>query len=121
MNKLMEARLMMKNVVCQLPCPHTVNKFIYVHEVHEKIEKALECADERAAEREMKMRKMELELKSKMRETEDQREKRILSMFASMMQQLLTQPPMPPTYTAQLPPTMAYGTQTQTFNEHSSD
>ena len=83
----------------------------------EELEKVLERADERAAERERKMRRMELELESKMREREDQRDEGMLSMFATMMRQLLTQPPMPHTYTA--PP--YYGTHTQTFNGHSSD
>ena len=67
----------------------------------------------------MKMRRMELELESKMREREDQRDERMLSMFATMMQQLLMQPPMPQTYT--VPP--YYGIYiTQSFiNYHPSD
>ena len=85
----------------------------------EELEKALDRAEEIAAEREMKMRKMEHELESKMqeREREDQRDERMLLMFASMMQQLLTQPPMPQSYT--VPP--YYGPQTQTFHEDPSD
>ena len=83
----------------------------------EELEKALDRADEKAAEREMKMRRMEFELESKMREREDQRDERMLSMFATMMQQLLMQPPMPQTYTA----SPYYGTQPQSFNAHPSD
>lgn len=83
----------------------------------EELEKALDRADDRAAEREMKMRRMELELESKMREREDQRDERMLSMFAGMMQQLLTQPPTPQAYT--VPP--YYGQQSQTFDHDLSD
>ena len=47
-----------------------------------------EHADERAAEREERMRKMELEMEAKMREREDRREDRMFSMFAAVMQQM---------------------------------
>ena len=65
----------------------------------------------------MKTRRMELEIESKMREREDQRDERMLSLFAGMMQQLLTQPPVPQAYT--VPP--YYGPQTQTIHEDPSD
>ena len=47
-----------------------------------------ERADERAAEREERMRKVELEMEAKMREREDRREDRMFSMFAAVMQQM---------------------------------
>ena len=74
--------------------------------------------EERAAEREMKMRRMELEHEAKMREREDQRDERMFTMFATMMQQLLAQRPMPHNY----PTPSYYGTPSpDSFHGYPSD
>ena len=52
----------------------------------EMLEKVFEKAEERAAERELKMRKMELEFEEKMREKEDQRDVNMLNMFGMLLQ-----------------------------------
>ena len=46
-------------------------------------------AEERAAERELRMRKMELEMVAKMREREDLREEHMFGMFNNIIMQLM--------------------------------
>ena len=45
----------------------------------------IERAEERASEREEKMRRLELEMEEKMREREERREMQMLSMFSAIM------------------------------------
>ena len=52
----------------------------------EALEKIFEQAEERAAERELKMRKMELEFEERVREKEDQRDLNMLNMFGTILQ-----------------------------------
>ena len=77
------------------------------------IEEMLERSDEKAAEREMKMRKMELELESKMRDREDERDEKMLNMFATLMQQFAARqnPYPPPHYMAPAPSHSSYHSQ----------
>ena len=48
----------------------------------------IERAEERASQREEKMRRMELEMEEKMREREDRYEMQMFSMFTAVMQQM---------------------------------
>lgn len=52
----------------------------------EALEKIFEQAEERAAERELKMRKMELEFEERVREKEDQCDLNMLNMFGTILQ-----------------------------------
>ena len=52
----------------------------------EALEKIFEQAEERAGERELKMRKMELEFEERAREKEDQRDLNMLNMFGTILQ-----------------------------------
>lgn len=56
--------------------------------VMDSLVKAFEKAEERAAEREERMRIRELEMEEKMREREDRREMQIFSMFTTLIQQM---------------------------------
>ena len=62
----------------------------------ESLAQVFERADDRAAEREERMRKLELEMEAKMREREERREERMFSMFTAVMQQMGNRPPQPP-------------------------
>ena len=68
-----------------------------------------EQAEERAAEREERMRKMELEMQEKISERTAQREERMYTMFSTLMQQMTGSgvlcglPPPAPTYHRRVP------------------
>jgi flagellar motility protein MotE (MotC chaperone) len=53
----------------------------------------LDRAEERAAEREERMRTLELEMEEKMREREERRDMQLMSMFSGLLQQIGPRPP----------------------------
>ena len=52
----------------------------------------LDRAEERAAEREERMRRLELEMEEKMREREERRDMQFMSMFSAVLQKISPQP-----------------------------
>ena len=66
----------------------------------ESLAVVLDRAEERAAEREERMRTLELEMEEKMREREERRDMQFMSMFSALLQQIgprspFVQPPFP--------------------------
>ena len=54
----------------------------------ESLIQVFDRAEERASEREERMRRMELEMEEKMREREERKEMQMVSMFTAVMQQM---------------------------------
>ena len=59
----------------------------------ESLAMVLDRAEERAAEREERMRTLELEMEEKMREREERRDMQLMSMFSGLLQQIGPRPP----------------------------